>query len=151
MENSPATPKSSNKIIMAIIVVILVGAAFFGGMQYGKTIRPSFAAGGNRQFAAGAAGTRGGQGGGMRGASGDSMVMGEVLKSDADGLTVKSPNNDGSKVIITSSSTQIMKTTTGTQDDVTVGSNVMIMGTANPDGSVTAKSIQLRPKMEVKP
>ena len=138
-------------MIMAIIVVILVGAAFFGGMQYGKTIRPTFAAAGNRQFGQGMGGARGGQGGGMRGAAGDSMVMGEVLKSDADGLTVKSPNNDGSKVIITSSSTQIMKTATGTKEDISIGSNVMIMGTANPDGSVTAKSIQLRPKMEVKP
>ncbi len=137
---------------MAIIVVVLVGAAFFGGMQYGKTMRPNLAAGGNRQFAPGMmGGPRGGQGGGMRGANGDSIVTGEVLKSDADGLTIKTLNNDGSKVIITSSSTQIMKTATGTKEDVAIGSNVMIMGTANSDGSVTAKSIQLRPKMEVKP
>jgi len=51
----------------------------------------------------------------------------------------------GSKIILLSDKTEIVKTTTTTLDDLTVGANLMITSTTNDDGSLTAQNIQLRP------
>lgn len=125
-------------IIVSLVAVILIGAAFYGGMAYGKSQRPAMFA-------------RNGQGGqfgnfargGARGAGGG-FTAGEVLSKDAGSLTIKLPNGS-SMIVLTSSSTAVMKAATGTIADVQVGSNVAVQGSANSDGSLSAQSIQLRP------
>ena len=133
-----------NKNIIAGIVgvVVIVGAAFYGGMVYGKSSSPARGQFSNGQLTGrpdGAAGM--GVRGGMNGGG---FTAGEILSKDESSITIKM--QDGStKIVLVGSSTQIMKSTTGSSDDLTTGTNVTVTGTANSDGSITAESVQIRP------
>jgi len=124
-------------------VVIIVGAgSFYGGMQYGKQIRTAaFAAQGNFR-GMGGAGAAGARRGGMAGDN----ASGEIISKDEKSITIKL-RDGGSKIIFVSESTQVMKSVSGAFSDLAVGMQVTSFGTANADGSVTARSIQLRPQM----
>jgi hypothetical protein len=73
------------------------------------------------------------------------MVNGEILSVDTQSVTVKLPAG-GSKIAFYSASTKISKTVDGTIDDLKVGENLVLNGQDNPDGSMTAQTIQLRTK-----
>jgi len=125
-------------IVLSVLVLLVVGGgSFYGGMIYSKSQRtmPNF---GNGNFQGVRNGTNGnGAGGGM--------TSGEITAKDSNSITVKLPNSKGSKIIFFSSDTQITKSASGTSEDLANGVNVSIIGTANTDGSITAKSIQLMP------
>ncbi len=122
-----------NKTFVGIIVVVILigGGAFYGGMLYGKSIRPDLSANLNRQRMNGAQ-----QNGGFSG--------GEIIKKDDKSITVKL-NNGGSQIILFSNTTKVMKSAEGSATDLIVGGQVTITGSKNQDGSITAQSIQLRP------
>ena len=136
-----------NKIIIGCVACALVFGAggFFGGMKYQQS--KSLAGGRGMmgdfpgQAVSGNAGTSGantkaiGNGGGMS--------SGEVVSKDSGSLTIKTQNG-GSKIILLSSSTQIQKMAEASLDEVIVGNQVVVSGTTNSDGSITAKSIQLK-------
>ncbi len=122
-----------------IIAVVIGGLAFWGGMTYAK----QSAASTKGNFAAGVTGGQRLARGGANGA-GVNLVTGSVISKDAQSLTV-SLREGGSQIIFFSSSTPIMKTATGTSEDILAGTNVVITGQKNSDGSVNAQSIQLRP------
>ncbi|MFA5991303.1 MAG: DUF5666 domain-containing protein [Candidatus Doudnabacteria bacterium] len=132
--------------IVAVIVIVAAGGGFFGGMKYAQSkssIKPgSFAAGQGRtgMFQQG----NGGSNVARRTNSGGQFVNGQVLSKDEKSVTVK-VGDTGSKIIFYSSSTSIGKTTSGTAEDIAVGSEVMVSGTSNSDGSITAQNIQIRP------
>lgn len=144
-------------IVIAVVAtaVIVGGGAFYGGMQYGKQFvaptqddRQNF-----RDLSADERQQRMQQfGQGMPGGSGarpgnrGGIVSGEVLAKDAASLTVKL-RDGGSKIVLFSSSTEIGKLMQGTVNDVRVGEQVIVNGSANADGSVTAQSIQIRPSV----
>jgi len=152
------------KLIPMLIAVVVIagGASFYGGMVYGKSqaIKGQAAqrgGGTDRQFAnggqfRGANGTRpGGQAGAAGftgGRNGGGLVNGEILSIDANTMTVKM--RDGStKIVLLAGSTEISRFVAGAASDLAVGETVMVMGQANPDGSVIAQTIQQRPAMPV--
>lgn len=122
-----------------IIWVIVVIVAFLGGMYAGRLTvraRASFAA-----FGA-ASSTRAGFGGGARGAGGG-FVAGTVSSIDSQSITLTLPNGN-SEIVFYSSSTSIIKPSPASISDLSAGTMVMIGGTSNSDGSLTAQSIQVR-------
>jgi hypothetical protein len=121
----------NSKILMVIVVIVVAGAAFYGGMQYQKSKVSS--------FAGGQAGYRQRMGQGQSAAF--RPVRGDVLSIDSNTMTVKLQDGS-SKIVILSGSTTYMKEASATMDDVKVGSAVMVTGTSNSDGSVTAQSVQ---------
>lgn len=144
-----------NIIVISAVIAAIVGVgAFYGGMSYGK----SQAAGARNSslsqrqgFGAGAAGgaLRNGseQGRGGNRAAGE-FVNGSIIAKDDKSITIKSIGG-GSKIVFLSSSTQIMKSVDGSAADLATGKNVMVTGSTNSDGSLTAQSIQLRPASPV--
>ena len=131
-----------NTLITAVIVAVVVGGgAFFGGMQYQKSVVAvavkQTAGAGNF----GARGTRAG-GAGFAGQPGSRPVSGDVLSVDGNSVTVKLTDGS-SKIVILSQSSVISKSTMGSVADLKVGDRLMVFGQTNSDGSVTATSVQI--------
>lgn len=140
-----------NKSLVIGIIVVAVGAGgFFGGMQYQKLKAPSFAERGSGnvrgQFTQGGD-HQPGQDDGFRGRfSGQGRpVFGEVIAKDSESITVKIEDG-GSKIVFISDTTIVAKTDEGSLDDLTEGVQVLVFGSENEDGSVTAENIQLNPE-----
>ncbi|OGY35209.1 MAG: hypothetical protein A3D99_00875 [Candidatus Andersenbacteria bacterium RIFCSPHIGHO2_12_FULL_45_11] len=128
-------------IAATAIICLLIGGAggYFGRglMRQNRAFGPT----GNFQ---GRSGQNGQMPGGLPAGQAGGRVIGQV-QSIADGrLTVKTPNNS-SKIVLVNSTTTYQKMTNGSSEDVTTGTQVLIMGQQNPDGSTTATSIQIIP------
>ena len=140
--------KNTSVILPIILVLVGLGAGFFGGYQYRNYVlnktRAGFAGGaGAQRFVAG--GTRGANGTRTGGAGFGGAVTGSILSIDTGSMTVKM--SDGStKIVLLSGSTTYSNTVSAAQTDLKVGSQVAAFGTANSDGSVTATSIQINPE-----
>jgi ribosomal protein S1 len=72
-------------------------------------------------------------------------VVGEVTAIDDKSMTVKMPDGS-SKIVILSESAKYNQSTEAKKADVKVGTNVMVSGKDNTDGSITAESINLNPQ-----
>ena len=136
------TKKGINKLIPIFIVILLLigGGSFYGGMKYQSSKSSSVTMGqqvgnfpGGNQNGSSKTGTR---------TIGGGMVNGEITAKDDKSITVKLKTG-GSKIVLLSDSTAINKSTTGAKNDLEVGKSVMVTGTTNTDGSVTAKSVQI--------
>jgi hypothetical protein len=124
-------------IALAVVAVVFAGGGFFGGMKYQQSkmsVR-----------AAGMAGLRGQAfGAGGRGATaGSQFLNGMVLSKDAQSFTVKTQTGS-SKIVFYSGSTSINKTVGGTAEDIIVGNQIVVTGSTNSDGSLTAQNVQIR-------
>jgi len=132
-------------ITLVVIAVVFGGIGFFGGVKYSQgksTTKSATIAGQNGQFG-GAGGMRQfGQGGRQGGANGG-FVAGEILSMDNGSLTLQLPNNQGTKIVLYSDSTSIVKTASGTPQDLKTGETVAVNGTADSSGTITAKTISL--------
>ncbi|MFV1917467.1 MAG: hypothetical protein ACC618_03260 [Patescibacteria group bacterium] len=141
----------NKNLIIGIAIALAVGAGgFFGGMQYQKSKTPSFGGEGDNfrsgQFSQGGD-HQPGQDDGFRGRFSGSgrPVSGEVISKDDESITVKDQEG-GSKIIFISSETVVRKTDEGSLDDLAEGTQVLVFGSENDDGSVTAENIQLNPE-----
>ncbi|NTV44417.1 MAG: hypothetical protein HGA67_01830 [Candidatus Yonathbacteria bacterium] len=137
--------KRQQIIISAICVVALFGIGFYGGMKYGENKTPSRGQFGSGKFDGN--GQSSGQNG-MRTRNGGGFTAGEIIAKDMTSMTLKMQNGS-TKIILVSSSTQVMVSTSGTLEDVSVGTNVVVTGSSNSDGSITAQSLQVRPSGQV--
>ncbi|HSD98264.1 MAG TPA: DUF5666 domain-containing protein [Patescibacteria group bacterium] len=128
-------------IISALLVILALGGGFFAGMQFQKNRVAMVARNGFYQSF--------GQNGQMRGRFGQNgsafrPVRGQVLSIDPTGLTVKLVDGS-SKIVVVSSSTMFAKSTNASESDVKTGDNVMVVGTQNSDGSITASNVEINP------
>jgi hypothetical protein len=133
--------------------ILLIAASFYGGMVYGKKgagnssqVRQQAAQGqgGNQN---GQVGQRGAGRGMMQGGgngNGGEFTSGQIISKDDTSITVKT-RDGGSKIIFFSGSTAIDKSVFGSASDLSVDQQVTASGKSNPDGSVTAQTIQIRP------
>ena len=146
------TNGGSKNLIIAIILTALLfgGGGFYGGILYQKSKTPNFQrfldTNGNRNGNNMRFNGQTGNGGGF------APVEGEIIGNDDKSITVKL-NDGSSKIVFYSDSTTIDKAETKTKEDLKTGEKVMVIGSTNSDGSVTARSIQLNPlfKNEAKP
>jgi hypothetical protein len=127
-------------IITIVVAVVFAGAGFFGGMTYQKSKRVTFPSGNAAFNRNGITNTGTQRLGGTR--NGMQPVSGEITAIDTKSVTVKT-NDGSSKIIIFSGTTMFNRTTEGTVSDLKNGEKVMIFGTTNSDGSVTAQNISV--------
>ncbi len=129
--------KNTTKIIIGVLIIVAL--AFYGGFKYGQS-QKSFPGGGqmSRFSGVGMAGQRG-----SRADVGGGVVAGEILNKDATSITLKL-RDGGSRIVLVSGSTEVQKMTKGTLEDLVVGNSVSVNGSTNSDGSLSAKSVQLR-------
>ncbi|MFA5996870.1 MAG: hypothetical protein WC791_00065 [Candidatus Paceibacterota bacterium] len=135
--------KNKKNITNVGILVVAVIISFYAGTMYSKSSIPARGQFGQPGMM-GSGNQFGGQGGATRGMRGNGVVAGEIISKDATSITVKAPDGS-SKIVLVSGTTQIAKSTTGTQADLATGTSVTVIGTTNADGSVTAQSVQIRP------
>jgi cytochrome c-type biogenesis protein CcmE len=143
--------------VITVVVIIVAGASFYGGMKYGQTKnRAGFAARGQMPGI-----NNGSQKSGQNKNNG--LVMGEIIAKDEKSITVQignrglsaaeqaSQTGQGTKIIFFSNATKVNMQTEGTTDDLRTGKQITANGTANTDGSITAQSINIRPDVLTQP
>ena len=142
-------------VSIIITAVVAGGIGFYGGMKYSNGKAASAAAarfsgiGGARSGQFGQGGTALAPRTGMRTAGiGGGASSGSILSMDDKSITLKL-RDGGSKIVFFSATTQIQKTTEGSASDLSVGTEIMAIGSTNSDGSVIAQSIQIRPAAPV--
>jgi hypothetical protein len=128
---------NKNILITVVIVLLAGGISFYGGMKFQQSKNTNLRT--NNNF----------QGGMRQGGNGQRMggraTTGEVISSDKNSITVKLQDGS-SKIVILSDKTTINKATEGSVNDLSTGTKVMVFGTDNTDGSVTAQNVQINPQ-----
>lgn len=123
-----------------IVVVLIVGSiSFYGGLKFQEN---KFKQTNAFQYQAQGTGENGRfQQAGRRGLRPEN---GEILDRDEKGITIKLRDGQ-SKIILFSNKTVIKKTQEATKNDLKKGEQVVIFGSENTDGIVSAENIQLNP------
>lgn len=131
---------NKNFIIGAVIALVIVGgASFYGGMTYANNQTPargSFAGG---QFSGTSTGASR-----MGGRAGSGFTSGKIISTGNGSITVQ-VQSGSTQIVLVGGSTSILKSVSGALSDLTVGTNIIVAGTSNSDGSLSASSIQIRP------
>ena len=121
-----------NKTVVLTGVVALIiglGAGYFGGNALHRAPQGQRVGGGSFPM--------GGRGGMMGG-----LLTGTVAAKDATSITINT--RDGSShVVLLTSGTTVSRSVSGSESDISVGSTVLVTGTANSDGSISATLVQL--------
>ncbi len=124
-----------------IIWVIIAVAALVGGIFIGKGM--AAANGSNSTIVFNGSSTRGAGGTRFGAGAGGGFAAGQVLSIGGDSLTLQLPNGNSVNVFY-SSSTQVVVPQKASIASVTPGTAVIVGGTQNSDGSMTATTIQIR-------
>lgn len=126
-------------VVVVLVVSLTAGIAFFAGTKYQASLKTAVL---SRQ------GMNGRAPGQFGARNGGNAVSGEILSVDDKSVSVKLPDGS-SKIVLLPTSVTISKATEGSKSDLKVGERVMILGTTNTDGSVTAINISLNPQMRL--
>ena len=126
-------------VVWGVIAVIALAGGFFWGKNMAVA---GVAQNRNRAFVGPGTGAPGGFGG-RGGAGGGGFVAGTVTAIDANSITLQLPNGNSENVFY-SSSTSVVVPQTASISAIQSGAMVMIGGTQNTDGSMTATTIQVR-------
>jgi len=136
----------NKKIVSIVIGIVVLAGVFYGGMFYGKNKTPALGTdrfGSNMQNRIGQFNADGGNN--KMGSGG--LIAGEIISKDNKSVTVKLTDG-GSKIIFLDTSTAVTKMATGSANELIIGTQVSVTGTSNSDGSIMAKSIQIRPQIK---
>lgn len=131
--------KSVNK---NIIISVAISAIVFGGVGY--YVGKGSASSSSMRMPGAQMGNGAMRGGFARGGANGGVISGDIVSADDSSLTVKT-RDGGSRVVLLTSGTKVAKQVDGVKSDVKQGVSVMIIGTQNSDGSVTAETVQIRP------
>jgi hypothetical protein len=132
--------------MLVVIVVIVGGLSFFGGMKYDSAVNVQTNAAGQNARRFGTAGQNGPNGGGAT-RNGVGFINGDILTKDDKSVTIQM-RDGSSKIVFFSDSTKILKSVDGTAADLLAGKSVSVTGTANSDGSISAQMIQFRSPLQ---
>ena len=122
--------------IITAVATLIVG---FGAGYFAHVSPAAQASGARGNFAGAYGGARGG-------AAGSGLLNGVIAAKDSGSITLNT--RDGSShVVLLTPDTNISKSVNGTIADIATGSNIIVSGTTNSDGSVSATLIQVRPAM----
>lgn len=124
-------------IIWLVVAIVALGGGYYWGKAGAAATRGAgrFAGAGTfgsstRSFAGGAAG--------------GGFTTGQIMEVDSSSITLQLPTGN-SEIVFYSTSTPVTEPTVVSVSKLAVGTNVMVVGTSNSDGSLTAQSIQVRP------
>ena len=124
---------------IAAVVALIIG--FAAGYYVPHGAQNGFAGRGGTAML-----TRGGTGGSFaRGAGGTGGLLAGTVEKQSDGSFTLNTRDGSSHVVLVTSGTSVTKSVSGSASDVTNGVNVIVTGTQNSDGSISATNIQLRP------
>lgn len=130
------------KILPLVIVAVVAGGlGFWGGSAFTSskmTVRGT-------AFQRGTVGFVGGARQDRAGAAFGGALNGTILSKDAQSLTIQNRTSGGSSIVFLAPSTTVSVPTDVSVDTLKVGDTVVVIGKANPDGSIMANSIQIRP------
>jgi len=141
------------QVISAIVVLAIVaGGSFYGGMVYGKSQAQTSAAARSPRGALPAAGeggqfqfpNRNQQGGGQRLGGQGGALFGEIVEV-GDGFMVIKDNNGNEVQVHVTDTTLIEKNASVKLADLATGETVIVSGSRGEDGSITARSVQVAP------
>jgi len=125
----------NNIFSFILIAVISLGVGFYAGIWYQKNQQQSrFSQFGTRNFS--------GQNQASRFGTGTRPVSGQIIKKEADSITVKTQNGS-TRIVFFTDKTNIGKTTKAEISDLKENETVFIVGQENSDGSITAQNIQI--------
>ena len=134
------------QIVLGLVVIVLVAAgSFYGGMLYGKqqanatAVLPRAGFDPGQPGAFGPRGQRGSEGGFSAPAG---MTFGQIDEIDSEALLVTDANGKQTRVQVTAT-TLIEKNASVGVGDLEIGETVIVSGSDNADGSITARSIQV--------
>lgn len=151
--------KTLTLILGIVLVLVVAGASFYGGMVYGKSQATATTAAvplnmpAGLQLPDGAAvpgdGTGPFGGRGQGGAGGNfvapaGMTFGEIESIDGNTLTLTTQAG-GTVTVQVTDTTLIEKNASVGVSDLAVGETVIVSGSDNDDGSITARSVQVSP------
>jgi hypothetical protein len=129
--------KKNNLILTIIVMFVVGGLAFWGGVQYQKRQIGNFRSDqpanirGQLKEMPERSGTQLGR-----------VVNGEIISVEDETITIKTQEDD-TRIVIFSDLTRINKTNEGSIADLQIGEQVMVVGAEDTSGVVTAQNISI--------
>lgn len=147
--------KTLKIILGAVVLLVIAAASFYGGMVYGKSQAADSVTAAPAGFPAAVVPLNGQPGDllgqrplGQNGAGGFAapagMTFGQIEAIDGNTLTVTTQAG-GTRTVQVTDTTLIEKNASVAVSDLAAGDTVIVSGSDNDDGSITARSVQVAP------